>query len=153
MSQEVKQYIIKSNRKHEIKDLLYDTAILLIISIVLAFIVGWRIILFVPILILIVAFSGTVLKDKKRIIPDTITIDEENMIAQSTQFCVLKSTSDVKTIIDYGDCYVFHFATLPFVFSFVCQKDLITKGTIEDFENFFKDKIQRAGKTGDGGVS
>ena len=144
MAQQAKQHIIKANRKNATRVAFVLAIILFIPTIVLMFLINWSFVLIIPVLFLFVACSGIPPKDESLIVPDKITIDEEEMTSQSSKFLVLKNTSDVKTIIDYGDCYVFHFATLPFVFSFVCQKNLITKGTIEDFENFFKDKIQRA---------
>ncbi len=50
------------------------------------------------------------------------------------------SFHDVKKIIDLGDSYYIKFY-FPKLIIFVCQKDLITQGTIEEFEEMFADKI------------
>lgn len=52
-----------------------------------------------------------------------------------------RGTGEIKSIIDYGDYYEMNFKNLS---SFVCQKDLITKGTIEEFEEMFSYYILRA---------
>lgn len=47
----------------------------------------------------------------------------------------------IKKVIDEGDCY--HIVYSEYSNSIICQKDLITEGTIEEFEEIFKDKIVR----------
>ena len=49
----------------------------------------------------------------------------------------------INKVVDYGEWYhiIFYFPhNNPF---FLCQKDLISEGTIEEFEELFKDKIVR----------
>lgn len=48
--------------------------------------------------------------------------------------------SSIKKIYDYGDWYYIRFKFDPSNY-LVCQKDLIVKGTIGEFEKIFKDKI------------
>ena len=48
----------------------------------------------------------------------------------------------INKIIDYGECYFITFKN-NFTEHIICQKDLIVKGTLEDFENLFKEKIVR----------
>lgn len=47
----------------------------------------------------------------------------------------------VKKVVDYGDFY--HLIVFGKLSAYICQKDLITQGTIEDFEKLFEDKIVR----------
>ena len=49
--------------------------------------------------------------------------------------------SSIKKIIDYGEWYKIAFSHEKQDDSFVMQKNLITHGTIEEFEQLFKDKI------------
>lgn len=56
---------------------------------------------------------------------------------------VSKDVSDVKKVIDMGDCYFILFALLPKNFSCLCQKDLLVEGTLEDFEQLFEGMIKR----------
>ena len=54
-----------------------------------------------------------------------------------------KALSKVKKVIDAGDWYYVVFKFGDISSAFVCQKDLLTQGTLEDFEKLFEDKIVR----------
>lgn len=49
----------------------------------------------------------------------------------------------VKKVIDYGEFYFIAFSKFLAVEDIVCQKNLLTKGTLEEFEALFEDKIIR----------
>lgn len=79
----------------------------------------------------------------KKIIPQKVIV-KENLISSQTGFRTKTiSKNDVKKVCDYGDYYyiVTNFLNLSSIF--VCQKDLLIKGTLEDFEMLFGDKIVR----------
>ncbi|MEG1609079.1 MAG: hypothetical protein RR348_04350, partial [Clostridia bacterium] len=74
-------------------------------------------------------------------IPKKLTIDANIISLESEKTTVVKSVLKIKKIIDVGEWYqiLFYFPYKdPY---FICQKDLITKGTIEDFEKLFEGKI------------
>ena len=50
----------------------------------------------------------------------------------------------IKQVVDYGEFYyvVFYMGML-FVIGAMCQKNLLTKGTLEEFEAKFVDKLVR----------
>jgi len=50
----------------------------------------------------------------------------------------------VKKVIDFGDWYYISFYFPRKDMSFVCQKDLIVEGTIEEFEQLFASRLVRA---------
>lgn len=58
--------------------------------------------------------------------------------------------SGIKKIEDYGEFYqikLYLASYVGFAFNiFICQKDLLTKGTLEEFEKMFKNKIVRSEK-------
>lgn len=54
-----------------------------------------------------------------------------------------KPLKKVKKVIDVGEWYYFIFKYGNISNSWVCQKNLITKGTIEEFEKLFEGKIER----------
>ena len=54
-----------------------------------------------------------------------------------------KSVSRVKRVIDCGEWYYIIFKFGDIGNSWVCQKDLLIQGTIEDFEKLFEGKIIR----------
>lgn len=70
-----------------------------------------------------------------------ITIDEEKVIVVSPLWSkpLEKPIKKIKKVLDEGDCYYLIFADINNCI--ICQKNLLMKGTIEDFENLFKQKI------------
>lgn len=58
--------------------------------------------------------------------------------------------SGIKQIEDYGEFYRIKLYVVSYVGSdfniFICQKDLLTKGTLEEFEKMFDNKIVRSEK-------
>lgn len=83
-------------------------------------------------------------KDVPKLFATKLTIFEDGkMIAVGYDQSYHNSVEFVKKVLDVGDGYVFEFmfkARNPY---FHCQKSQITKGTIEQFEELFKDKIVR----------
>ena len=82
-------------------------------------------------------------KTLQSMIPKKVSIEEDGYIeAEWEDFSMGKSMSSVKKLIDYGGCYhiVFYFPKEKDIF---CQKNLITKGTIDAFERLFEGKIVR----------
>ena len=54
-----------------------------------------------------------------------------------------RELGEVVEVHDFGDYYIIYFSELIKTRNFVCQKDLITEGTIEEFEALFEDKLIR----------
>lgn len=52
-----------------------------------------------------------------------------------------KDFDAVKAVVDYGDFY--YLDLFVKVSSYVCQKDLLVEGTIEEFEALFADRLTR----------
>lgn len=79
-------------------------------------------------------------------LPITITITNE-MVANSyfkkSLTTGVRPVEKVKKVIDVGDWYYIIFKFGDIGNSWVCQKDLLTKGTIDDFEKIFDGKIVR----------
>ncbi len=76
-------------------------------------------------------------KDKGDIAPIKVEIDDEHVIKETTKNYNTYRVDEVKRVEDYGDFYriIFYF---PHCDRFcICQKDLITQGTIEEFEEMF----------------
>ena len=60
---------------------------------------------------------------------------------------VYKLISDTKCVNDYGEFYELVFPLRAGISdSFICQKSLLTKGTLEEFEALFEGKIVRVNK-------
>ena len=76
-------------------------------------------------------------KDKGDIAQIKVEIDDEHVIKETTKNYNTYRVDEVKRVEDYGDFYriIFYF---PHCDRFcICQKDLITQGTIEEFEEMF----------------
>ena len=81
-------------------------------------------------------------KDIPKLLATKLTILEDGkIIAYAHDETHYSSINSVKRVLDVGNGYVFELLDRnPF---FHCQKDQIVKGTIEQFEALFKDKIVR----------
>ena len=78
-------------------------------------------------------------------VPNRIFIDteEETIVHFSKQGERFHMLSSVKCVKDYGEWYHFEFNYFDRDMYFVCQKSLLTQGSIEEFENLFADKLIR----------
>ena len=88
-------------------------------------------------------------KARKRSIPKKVIINEGVIISVSDKTTISKNITQVREVRDYGQ---FYHVVLPKIYIdavFVCQKDLISKGTLEEFEFLFKDMIINK-QSGDG---
>ena len=97
----------------------------------------------------IVIICGSIPLSRKKwdtVCPLLIAIDGDDIVCEGKDFRHVRSTEDIKSIKDYGDFYqiLFYFPHKSLVF--VCQKDLIVEGTIEEFEERFADYIVRKTK-------
>ncbi len=76
-------------------------------------------------------------------IPTKIIINKQMIISEGNNYKCVRNSIDIKKIIDYGNYYQIYFKWPKKSYRFLCQKDLIVEGTLEDFENLFKEKIVR----------
>ena len=79
----------------------------------------------------------------KKMMTNLVVINDRTVVCESEADYKETEIEDIKKIVDYGDFYriVFYFPNLNA--RFICQKDLITQGSIEEFEERFSDKIIR----------
>ena len=101
---------------------------------------------FIPLaLMLIFAMKKPSEKDQKIFMPTRIYIDleEETIVHECEKMERFHMISDVKKVVDFGEWYHIFFVYESRDLYFVCQKDLLTKGTIEEFEALFEEKITR----------
>lgn len=124
-------------------------SIILVIPITLAVVFDdtiWAIAyIIIPALIL---FSVVPTPKKKwnAICPTEISINDETVIIHGETFHQEREISQLKRIIDFGDCYKMEFVFPHKSFSCLCQKNLMVKGTLEEFEERFEDIIVRKAK-------
>ena len=86
-------------------------------------------------------------------IPQQVIIDSKQGTIEtigSEKYCYqCEEMNWIKEIIDWGGWYEFKFYGRCGSWFFICQKNLIVEGTIEEFEELFKDKIVRKYKQKD----
>lgn len=98
-----------------------------------------------PILLLVAIFLPYLkLKlSKDRFVPEHITINDGVIICVKDNFTDSLNIEHIKAVKDYGEYYTLTVAGFfrPSA-HLICQKDLLTQGTIEEFEALFKGKIK-----------
>lgn len=98
----------------------------------------------VTILLLPVVFRLCVSKkEKERINLKKVSIKDGEIKAISEKNSVCNNLSKVKEVRDYGEFYDIVFPSIYFISIYVCQKDLLSTGTLEEFELLFGEKIVR----------
>lgn len=80
-------------------------------------------------------------KNTKKTLPKRLTIEDSIIDIDCEAHSFYRSLDDVKKVVDMGAWYHIKFYFPHGNIYFVCQKDLITKGSIEEFEKLFEDKI------------
>lgn len=74
-----------------------------------------------------------------------IDLDERTIVCNyaRTDNEIFKMIDDVVSVIDHGEWYSLSFSTIPLLQYLNLQKDLLTEGTLEEFEALFEGKIER----------
>ena len=112
--------------------------------------INWEMIVLLFLVALALFPLGTLLplskKTKETMLSTKIQIGEEIMSCEGKRFKFEYYTKDVKQVTDYGDFYMMDFYYPNRNSYFACQKDLITEGSIEDFEKLFSEKLVKAEK-------
>ena len=85
-------------------------------------------------------------KEKQRINLKKVSICDGEIKAISEKTTIRNPISKVKAVNDYGEFYEVVFPSIYITAIYVCQKNLISKGSIEEFEAVFSDKIVRINK-------
>ena len=81
----------------------------------------------------------------KKIMPKRIYTEDGEYISVVLENGIeeYKRIDEAKIVYDYGEFYAIKFYFGNKSNKFICQKDLITKGTLEEFEALFEGKIER----------
>ena len=123
---------------------LIPSLILSVITIILSLDDAWVLLFFIAwIYFPIIPLLPVNKKNQGLNFPNRIYIDENDVISESDKFHHEIPTDYIKCIKDFGECYIIYFECPTRESQFTCQKDLITIGNIENFEEFFKDKIKK----------
>ena len=80
-------------------------------------------------------------KEAKGILPRRIFTDGEYITCIADKYSDNKTLSDVKQVYDYEEYYHVVMNGGSGFFMYVCQKDLLTQGSLAEFEALFEGKI------------
>ena len=80
-------------------------------------------------------------KNRIAITPKKIHTDGESITVISDKYAETKFIDDIKIVYDRGDFYEIMFRIGNYSEKFICQKNLLTKGSLEEFEELFGDKL------------
>ena len=82
-------------------------------------------------------------KEKRAMTPKRIYVEDDHVVCVAEQYVESRLISDAKKVIDYGEFYELVFPFGKISDKFICQKCLLTKGTLEEFEQLFSGKIAK----------
>ena len=74
--------------------------------------------------------------------PTKVIIEDDLIVSQSDSFYETRDLKQIKEIRDYGEWYSIIFNYGHNSEKFICQKNLIIQGSIQDFDTMFKNKIK-----------
>ena len=94
---------------------------------------------------LIILLVGTLIWNSSKSLhactPERILINQDKLISYTSQHKNVQYCKDVKCVIDQNEWYYFEFVFGKRSLEFICQKNLLTRGTLEEFEELFRGKI------------
>ncbi len=82
-------------------------------------------------------------KEKKMLLPKRIYTDNESIICVGEKYVESKLIGDESLVRDFGEFYEIVYPFGKVSDKFICQKNLLSEGTIEEFESLFDGKIER----------
>ena len=143
ISEACKKYIWKKETRVQQLSCLIVSVLFSIVTVVVAILYELIILLF------LIAFAAFVLlgsipqKGIEKRIPKKITVVQNCLYLEAESFSISCELGDVKAIMDMGEWYDIEFAFPRKNIYFVCQKNLLVQGAIEEFEELFEGKIVR----------
>lgn len=102
----------------------------------------WTYLIF-SVLILLMARIPKSKKERDAITPNRIYTKDNQIVCVAEKYVEYRNIADVKCIRDFGEFYELVFPFGRISEKFICQKDLLTKGTSKEFEALFGGKIIR----------
>jgi hypothetical protein len=98
--------------------------------------------IFVAIILLIARIPKSK-KEREAITPKRIYTEENKIVCVAEKYVESRKIADVKCVRDFGEFYELVFPFGKISEKFICQKNLLTKGTLKEFESLFGDKVVR----------
>ena len=82
-------------------------------------------------------------RELEELLPKRIYANKTYIVCVAEKYKESQCICDVSKILDYGEYYEIRFFFGKISDKFICQKDLLTKGSLEEFERIFEGKIKR----------
>lgn len=144
LSEEAKRFILKNENYTSAVVTIIVALVLSILTIFVA-LVTYKIVMMFIIVWILMAILGCIPYKKTvyQLVPDSILIEDEMIYLNNKSSGETRKISEVKKIIDMGDWYYFIFYFPHKKLLFLCQKDLLIEGSLEEFERLFDGKIVR----------
>ena len=143
ISGKCKEGVLRKGAKNSFIGGLITSILFAIPTVVLALKIDLIILLFFLVIIPFPFLAAIPPKEKyyPMIFPSKVTIDTKTgrMTTQSSQFYAESSIGEVVKVSDEGEWYLIYVKSKEG--RFICQKDLLTNGTLDEFEKKFKDKL------------
>ncbi len=147
LSEENKIKVLKFNAKVSRWIAIIVSVPFIIIDIIISLKIDLIYLIFLSLNVALFAFAGIKPKGKEleSLINYRVEINDETLIKETAERIFEIKLSDLKEIVDCGDSYLVYF-NLPRFGSIICQKNLITQGTIAAFEERFCETIIKTGE-------
>ena len=92
---------------------------------------------------LVLSFIPKSKKKKLSVTPKRICIDKDSMTCHADKYVESKFVKDVKQVLEFEEFYEIQFPFGNISDKFICQKDLLVKGSLAEFEELFEGKIRK----------
>lgn len=112
---------------------------------------SWQIIVVYCSLFIVIPLLAMIPKRKKErraTTPKKIFVEDGYIVCIADRYTESRLLSDAKLLRDFGEFYEIVFPFGKVSDKFICQKNLIVKGTTEEFEALFAGKVIRKGDKG-----
>ncbi|MBQ9084223.1 MAG: hypothetical protein IJY24_01065 [Clostridia bacterium] len=140
------RFLLNQAKKRQIRFSLIAFAVLEIAIVIAAFMLEFEIIYltFAPLIILLYLLLPVMPSVRQQIVPSRVRIDisKGTVHSYTAAFERMHSLGEVERVIDYGEWYHIIFRKSVADPFFVCQKSLLSYGTVEDFEALFEGKLE-----------
>ena len=136
LSTKCRLYVINRDRRLLLYAMIILMTPLVVLNVIMALNINIFLLLFVPVFLMVIIASYLYKPKVQKPMLCHIEINDEIVTIEFNEKYSERKICDVKRIIDYGEFYVVEFY-FPGVLYDVCQKNLITEGTLNAFESFF----------------
>lgn len=94
-------------------------------------------------ILLLLCFIPKGKKEHFALLPKRIYADKTHIVCVADRYTDSKLISDVTKVIDHGEYYELCFPFGKVSEKFICQKNLLTSGSLKEFEALFEGKVIR----------